>query len=177
MNDQAAFSQERSKLSQKRSKQFKQLAIAIIGKAKATLPAAEFDQIDIATIQPLMPLLSESIAIEHLLDPLIMQHIIEGLVKKETPETILIRIFTLSIFKYYSEGSQHPLEKGIIRQKVLSILPYLEKAANQGKIPFVIYDKNADALAHFADDTDAINALLIALKQELERPSESIVYS
>jgi hypothetical protein len=156
---------------------FKQLAIAILGKAKATLPDAEFNQIDIASIQPLIPVLSESIAIDHLLDPLMLQHIIEGLVKKETPETILVRLFTLSIFKYYAEGSQHPLEKGIIRQKVMSILPYFEKAANQGKIPLDIYDKNADALAHFADDTDAINALLIALKKELERPSSAIVPS
>ncbi|MCY4044640.1 MAG: hypothetical protein OXE99_06140 [Cellvibrionales bacterium] len=156
------------------AKQFNQLAIAIIGKAKTSLPDSEFEQIAIKRIPPLVPLLAESIAIEHLLDPLMLQHTIEGLVKHESQETLLMRLFTLSIFKYYSEGSQHPLEKGIIRQKILSILPYFEKAANQGKIPLAVYDKNADALAHFADDTDTVNALLIALKKELERPSKHL---
>ncbi len=148
---------------------FQKIAVAALATAKKDLSDVDFTRIDISQLKQVIPLLAESIPFEHLLDPSIIKHLNNGLANQQSNVSLLMRLFVLSIFKLYAQGTQHPLEKGIIRQKILSILPLFEKAAQSGKIPLDDYDKNADALAHFADDTGEIDALLKALQKELYR--------
>ena len=148
---------------------FQKIAVATLATAKKDCSDAEFSRISIEQLKGIIPLLAESIPFEHLLDMRMIKHLIDGLVNQASNESILMHLFVLSIHKYYREGSQHPLEKGVIRQKILSLLPRFEKYAQTGKIPLSAYDKNADALAHFADDTDEINTLINVLQKELTR--------
>lgn len=145
------------------------VAIAMISLAKSELSDEQFQQLSIPSIQHFVALLSEAIPINHLSDTLLLRHGIDQLSQDHSVEEALMHVFTLSIFRLSSEGSNHPLERGIIRQKIIGLLPICEKAMQQGLIRTEIYDKNADALAHIADSTGDVPELLEALSHEYLR--------
>ncbi len=148
---------------------FKSLAVALLATAKDTLDEDGFNTIDIKKLTNAIPLFAESVPFEHLMQKPFLLHIVHGLKDDWTQQQLLMHVFLLSIFRRYDEGSKHPLEKGVLRQKILSLLPLFEKAMQEGCIPVEDYDKNADALAHFADESAEIQALSEALRAELHR--------
>lgn len=148
--------------------QLKALLISYLATAKAMLSDEDFDNFDITQLQSFCALITECLNIEHLLDQTLAKHGIEQL-KNNSLEEAVMHVFLLAIYRLSVEGTNHPLERGIIRQKIIGILPIFEKAVNNGLISTTIYDRNADALMHIADNTDEIGAIHEALAKEYLR--------
>ncbi len=149
--------------------QLQHLAIAMISLAKAEYPEAEFNRLPIPALQQFVLLMAEAVPVNHLTDSTLLRHAVDHLIHGHTVEEVVMHIFTLSIYRMASEGSNHPLERGIIKQKIIGILPIFENAMNQGLINIALYDKNADALAHIAEASEEVPDILQALSTEYQR--------
>jgi hypothetical protein len=144
------------------------ILINYIASAKGLLSDEQFATLDIKNLQRFCGLLSECISFEHLTDPTLARHGILQLQQYNTEEAVM-HVFLLYIYKLSVEGTNHPLERGIIRQKIIGILPIFERAAAAGLIRLEAYDKNADALAIIADNSDDIGLVHTALANEYLR--------
>lgn len=147
------------------------LAIAVIGIAKKHYSEAQFQQLNIPALQKSLQLITECVPMEYCVDPLLLHHIADNHIQQHSSEETVMHSFLLYIYRLVSEGSQHPLERGIIKQKINGILPIFETGFNQGVIRADIYDKNADALAAIADNSADVPELLEALGAEYRRLS------
>ncbi len=154
--------------------QLQALAIAAISLAKEELSEDDFKLLDIPTLQQYILLISECVPLAYLTDQTLLRHAIHALISGNSAEETVMKIFMLYIFRLTSEGSNHPLERGIIKQQIIGILPIFENAVNKGLIKPVNYDKNADALAHIADSTGDVPEILEALSIEYTRLNKSI---
>lgn len=149
----------------------KQLAISIISLAKAQYSEQQFAQLNVSQLQQAIPLLLECIPLDLLHDPLLLQHVADRLIHHESIEETVMHCFTLAIYRMVDEGSEHPLERGIIKQKINGILPIFESACLKGLIRADNYNKNADALVAIADNAVDKYDIISALKQEYLRLS------
>lgn len=149
--------------------QLNSLLLSYISIAAEMLGEEKAKDLNIPQYQRLMVLLAECIEVEHLMDKIIARHAIEQLENTGKPEQAVMHCFVLYIYRLCVLSSKHPLEEGIIKQKVINILPMFEQALNNASIDLAAYDKNADALAHIADRTDEVPVLLAALADEYQR--------
>lgn len=124
--------------------------------------------ISVDTLQRFLGLALESIRIEHLADKTLALHSIEQL-QQHSVEQALMHVFLLSSYLLAKDASEHPLEQGIIKQKINGILPLFEQAATKGLISTDSYNKNADALLHISENTSEKGAILQALANEYSR--------
>lgn len=124
--------------------------------------------IEIPKLQQFLNLALECIRLEHLADKTLALHSIEQL-QQHSIEQSLMHVFLLSSFLLAKDASPHPLEQGIIKQKINGILPIFENAARKGLIDAGSYNKNADALLHISENTPEKDAILQALFQEYAR--------
>lgn len=150
---------------------FRQLAISIISLAKAQYSEQQFAQLNISHLQQAIPLLVECIPLDLLNDPLLLHHIADSLIQHNSVEETVMHGFVLAIYRMVDEGSEHPLERGIVKQKINGILPIFEDACLKGLIRTDIYNKNADALVAIADNAGDKHEIIAALKQEYLRLS------
>ena len=157
------------KTQQVTEKTLKPLLINYIGIAKAELSDDAFNKLAIPQLQRYVFLLAECVPVEYLVDKALIRHGIHGLVQGWSIEQTVMHVFLLYVYKLYDRSSRHPLEKGVIRQQILGVLPIFEAATQNGLMALEAYDRNADALAHIADDTDELPALFEALGAEYER--------
>lgn len=158
---QSATSQPQQKL--------QQILVAYIALAKTELSKEQFEKIDIPCLQHFVSMLAEALPLEYMLDPILIRHGLEAIVSSQKAEQAIMSVFILYIYRKVSEGSNHPLEVGIIRQQILGILPVFESALNQGLISTECYDKNADALSHIADSSSEVPEIIEALSVEYLR--------
>jgi hypothetical protein len=149
--------------------QLQHLAIAMIGIAKAELNEQDFQQLSIPGIQQFVRLYTEAVPVNHLGDATLLRHGLYQLHEGKSAEEAVMHVFTLSIYRLSAEGSNHPLERGIIRQKIIGILPIFENAVNQALITLENYDRNADALAKIAEQSPETPDILAALSAEYAR--------
>lgn len=105
---------------------------------------------------------------EDLLDKTLIRHGLHQLAENSVEEAV-IHTFILHIYKLVMNGSDHPLERGIIKQKVEAVIPRFVQAHQQGKIRQEVLDKNIDALLHIIDYTDERTAILEALGNEYQK--------
>ena len=148
-----------------------QLAIAVIGIAKSHYSDEAFKQLDIPRLQQTIRLISECIPTEYCVDQKLLHHIADSLIHGLSNEETVMHAFTLYIYRLVSEGSQHPLDRGIVKQKINGILPLFETGFNKGLIRADLYDRNADALAAIADNDYDVAELLSAIGAEYQRLS------
>jgi hypothetical protein len=108
----------------------------------------------------------EAIPVEHLADINLIRHAIHKLDEYSTPEETMLHTFLLYMHKLCIESSKHPLEQGIIKQKVHTTLPHFKRYFDQGLIPRNDFERNVDALMHMAEQTAELTEILSALNQE-----------
>jgi hypothetical protein len=149
--------------------QLNNLLLTYVSIAAEMLGEEKAQQLNIGQYQRLMVLLAECIELEHLMDKVIARHAIEQLESYQKPEQAVMHCFVLYIYRLCALSSKHPLEEGIIKQKIINILPMFEQALNKGAIECDIYDKNADALACIADQSSELEPLINALANEYMR--------
>lgn len=145
------------------------LLISSIGIAKAELADDEFNKLDIPALQRYTFLLAECVPVEYLIDKNLVRHGIRGLISGWPVEQTVMHVFLLYIYRLSERSSEHPLEKGVIRQQILGVLPIFESATEKGLIALDAYDRNADALAHVADDTPEVPEIFNALAVEYSK--------
>lgn len=145
------------------------MAIAAISLAKTHYSDQQFALLDIPRLQQTLRLVSECVPYNYATDPLLLHHISDCLINGYSNEETIMHVFLLYIYRLVDEGSQHPLERGIIKQKINGILPIFETGFNQGVIRAELYDKNADALAAIADNSADVPELISALGTEYRR--------
>lgn len=146
-----------------------QLSVTTIALAKQHYTDAQFNQLDIPTLQKTMTLISECVPVEYCVDPTLLHHITDCLIHHYSAEETVMHSFLLYIYRLSAEGTQHPLERGVIKQKIHGILPIFETGVNQGLIRADIYDKNADALISIAEGEADMFEILDALAKEYSR--------
>ena len=77
---------------------------------------------------------NEMVTIEVLADKSIMRHAIHSMAAENSVEETLMYTFMLHIFQLTHNSSRHPLEMGIIRQKIIGLLPIFAKARDKNLI-------------------------------------------
>lgn len=149
--------------------QLHSLLIAYLAFAHEFLGEEEATNLNINTYQQLLVLLAECIEVNHLTDKTLALHAIEKLEEKHTPESTAMHCFMLYINRLCKESSKHPLEEGVIKQRIINIFPMFERAFQQKRIPQDVFLRNADALTHIAEKTSEAPAILDAINQEYQR--------
>lgn len=135
--------------------------------AKSELSTEDFSKLDIKELMRFLQLLSSYIPSEHLTDSNLIKHSIEQL-NNQSVEAAVLHIFLLSMYKM-SIDSDHPLEHGVIKQKIIHALPAFEKAMQTKLIHKDMYDRNIDALLHMSENTPELDAIHQALAIEYQR--------
>lgn len=148
---------------------FNQLAISIISIAKQHYSDEAFQQLSIPQLQQAIPLIVECVALDHLNDPVLLRHIADCLIQHYSVEETVMHSFLLYIYRQATLGSEHPLERGILKQKINGILPIFENACLKGLIRPDLYNKNADALVAIADNAADKYEILQAIGLEYAR--------
>lgn len=132
------------------------------------LSHSQQSSIDIAKLQQFLNQALEAVRVEHLADKTIALHSIEQL-QQHSVEQSLMHVFLLSSYLLAKNASAHPLEQGIIKQKINGLLPVFERATQKGLITTDCFNKNADALLHISENTVEKDAILKALANEYTR--------
>lgn len=138
----------------------KSLLTGYLAVAKSELDDEDFNALQADRLPKYIGLVHEAVPIEALLDKSLVKHAIHSLAADNSVEETIMFTFMLSIYKLTSEGSGHPLEMGIIRQKINGILPVFERAKESGLIREELFSSNADLLLSVADQSEEMQAAL-----------------
>ncbi len=137
--------------------------------AKSEMSDDTLAKIQPELLQKYLGLVSAAIPLNHLIDKPLIQHALHSLVDGSSVEETIMHVFMLHIFKLTQDGSGHPLERGIIKQNIMSLLPIFENAKDKKLIRDDSFSKNADALLHIAEQTTDMNDIMTALQKEYYR--------
>lgn len=114
------------------------------------------------------------VSLEVLVDPAIVRQAIQSLGAGNNVEETLMFTFMLYIARLLQKSSGHPLEVGIIRQKIIGMVPMFEQAAQKQLIREEMYSSNAAMLMAIADKTEDAESALQTLLAGYERFSKPI---
>ena len=139
-----------------------QLLIGYLVAAKTSLDDAQYE-----TVKNMLPsylaLANEMVTVEVLADRSIMQQAVHSLAAGNNIEETLMYTLMLHIYVLLRNGTRHPLEMGIIRQKIIGLLPVFNRAREKGFIRDEIFNSNESLLMSIADKTEdmeeAVNIL------------------
>ena len=145
------------------------LLIAYVATAKSELSTLDFQKIELNRLRNHLILLLECVPLSVLLNKVMIRHSLQQHIKGASSEENIMHSFVLYIFQLIQTGSNHPLERGIIRQKIQGILPVFAAASQRGLMVMETFEKNADALLQLADNRVENPALLAALAEEYNR--------
>lgn len=151
--------------------QLRQLLVVYVATGKERLAESDFAALDLHALQSYISKAHEAIPFERLMDRNLMLHALEKLSAGHTVEETLLHVFLLYIYLQNAEGSAHPLERGILKQKIQALIPIFARATEQGRIREEQFERNADALLHFAAQSEEVPELMLALQEEYERLS------
>lgn len=129
------------------------LLVGYLANSKSELDNASFERVQ-SQLDDYLHSASNMVSIEVLVDKSIMRQAIHSLAAGNTIEETLMFTFMLYIYRLTKNSSGHPLETGIIRQKIIGLLPLFEKAAEQGLVRSDILESNKALLMCIADKTD-----------------------
>lgn len=135
------------------------LAVAYAHRASTDL-TAEQAELAIPKLPVFLAQANNMVSLEVLVDPAIVGQAVQSLGAGNSIEETLMFTFMLYVARLLKQSSGHPLEVGIIRQKIIGIVPMFEQAASNELIRDEIYQSNASLMMAIADKTeDAENAL------------------
>lgn len=139
------------------------MLVGYLANAKALLDDESYQR-----VYPLLPgylaVANEMATIEVLADRPIMCHAIDSLAAGNSVEETLMYTFMFDILRLVQSGTRHPLEMGIIRQRIIGLLPVFAKACDKGQIRPEVFESNAAMMMSIADKTDEMHATLATLE-------------
>lgn len=154
------------------SQHLKSLLIAYIAVAKSELDEQAFDRLQGGQLPKYITLAQEAVPFEMLLDKNLVKHAVHSLASDNSVEETIMFSFMLSIYKLTTGGSGHPLEMGIIRQKITGILPVFEKARDKGLIRKELFSSNATLLLSIAEQSEDMQNALSMLAAGYDKYSD-----
>ncbi len=145
------------------------LLVGYLANAKHELNDNSVNKLNAGLLQNYLGLIVEAVPITELTDKNLIKHALHCLDGDYSTEETILHIFLLYIFKLSYFGSNHPLERGIIKQKIAGILPIFKNAHQQQLIRTELFERNIDALLHIMENTPEQTEILEALKVEYEK--------
>lgn len=144
------------------------LLVGYLANAKQYYEDAQCQELASGHLRSFLALATEAISLEDLTDKIFIRHALDKLLSKQGVEETLLHIFLLHSYKL-SINSSHPLERGIIKQKIDAIIPRFKQAFDKDLIPEELFQRNIDALLHIAEGTSELPALHKALSAEYQK--------
>lgn len=133
----------------------------------------ELDDTQYETVKAVLPgyiaVANEMVTIEVLADKSIMRHAIHSMAANNSVEETLMYTFMLHIYQLTHNSTKHPLEMGIIRQKIIGLLPIFAKARDKGMIREDVFSSNEALMMSIADKTDDMPEALDMLATGYQR--------
>jgi hypothetical protein len=145
-----------------------QLLIGYLVAAKTSLDDTQYE-----TVKNVLPsylaLANEMVTVDVLADRGIMQQAVHSLAAGNTVEETLMYTFMLHIYLLLRNGTRHPLEMGIIRQKIIGLLPVFNRAREKGFIRDDVFSSNESLLMSIADKTEDMEEAVTILAAGYQR--------
>jgi hypothetical protein len=157
-------------MSESKNAQLKKLLMGYLVIAHQELNEEQYEFLQEGRLQKYIGLVFEAVAIEYLVDKVLIQHALRDLLAKRTVEETILHVFTLYIYKITTDGSGHPLERGIIRQQINGLVPRFEQAMDLGLIEPRLYEKYVGPLLHIADNSEGTDQVLALLADDYQHP-------
>lgn len=149
-----------------------QLLVGYLVAAKTSLDETQYE-----TVKGLLPgyiaLANEMVTLDVLADRSIMQQAVHAMAAGNSVEETLMYTFMLHIYLLMRNGTRHPLEMGIIRQKIIGLLPVFNRAREKQLIRDDVFTSNESLLMSIADKTDDMEEAVNILAAGYQRFSAS----
>lgn len=138
------------------------LLVGYLITAKTELDDAGYEQVK-AILPGYIAVANEMVTIDVLADRSLLRQAIHAMAAGHNVEETLMYTFALYIYTLTHKSTGHPLEMGIIRQKIIGLLSVFAKARDKGLIRADVYNSNEALVMSIADKTDdmvdALNTL------------------
>lgn len=128
------------------------LLVGYLVAAKTELDDAHYEAVK-ALLPGYLAVAHEMVSIEVLAEKAILRHAIHYLATSNSVEETLMYTFMLDIYRLIRNGTRHPLEMGIVRQRIIGLLPVFAKARDKGLIRDEVYASNEALMMSIADKT------------------------
>lgn len=151
-----------------------QLLLGYLVAAKTQLDEKQYEAV-MALLPGYIALANEMVAIEVLVDRGIMLQAVHALAAGNSIEETLMYTFMLHVYLLMRNGTRHPLEMGIIRQKIIGLLPVFAKARDRDTIRQDIFSTNEALLMSIANKTDEMEEAVNILAAGYERYTQAEV--
>jgi hypothetical protein len=145
-----------------------QLLIGYLVAAKTQLDEATFNTVS-QQLPHYLSAANNMVTIDVLVDRSIMQQAIHSLVAGNSIEETLMYTFMLHIYLLTNNSTRHPLEMGIIRQKIIGLLPIFSRARDQQLMRDDVFLSNEALLMSIADKTEEMPEALNVLAAGYQR--------
>lgn len=129
------------------------LLVGYLVEAKTELDDALYEKVK-ALLPGYIAVANEMVTIEVLADKGILRHAIHSMAADNSVEETLMYTFMLHIYQLTHNSTKHPLEMGIIRQKIIGLLPIFAKAKDKGLIREEVFSSNEALMMSIADKTE-----------------------
>lgn len=139
---------------------FKQLLIAYLAIGRSRYSDEQLEHLHKSILPQYLRLASEAIPLATLADRSLINQALDSLIAGNSVEETVMFSFMLYIYTLVKSGKIHPLELGVIRQKVNSLIPVFTKGVTQECIRRDIFEANLALLQAICEQTeDAIDAI------------------
>ena len=136
----------------------------------------ELDDAGYEKVKDLLPgyiaVANEMVTIEVLADRSLLRHAIHAMAADHSVEETLMYTFMLHIYSLTHNSSKHPLEMGIIRQKIIALMPVFAKARDKGLIREAVFSSNEALMMSIANKTDDMAEALDTLAAGYQKYAE-----
>jgi hypothetical protein len=139
------------------------LLVGYLVTAKTELDTDAYERIQAALLPRYVITANDMVTIDVLLDKSLVKQAIHALAAGNSVEETLMYTFMLHIYLLTHNSTRHPLEMGIIRQKIIGLLPVFADASNKGLIRAEIFASNEALIMSIADKTDNMAEALAML--------------
>lgn len=129
------------------------LLVGYMVTAKTELEDAGYEKVK-ALLPGYIAVANEMVTIEVLADRSLLRHAVHAMAAGHSVEETLMYTFMLHIYQLTHKSTGHPLEMGIIRQKIVGLLPVFAKARDKGMIRDDVYATNEALMMSIADKTE-----------------------
>jgi hypothetical protein len=144
------------------------LLVGYLVAAKTELTDQQYEHVK-SLLPGYIAVANEMVTIEVLADKSIMRHAIHSMAAENSVEETLMYTFMLHIFQLTHNSTRHPLEMGIIRQKIIGLLPIFAKARDKNLIRADVFSSNESLMMSIADKTDDMPEALAMLEAGYKR--------
>ena len=144
------------------------LLVGYLVAAKTELDEASYQRV-YALLPGYIAVANEMVSAEVLADRAMLRHAVHSLAAGNSVEETLMFTFLLDIYRLMKAGTRHPLELGVIRQRITGLLPVFGRARDKGLIREEMYLSNEALVMKIADKAPDMEEALAMLGAGYEK--------